>query len=197
MGLRVPVMGGLPPWRFLPSRDGAAAVPSWAPLRAALRQRHAVELRYHGRRRIICPHALGWRNRRAQVLGYQVGGETSTGTLDPAPRKRWRCRFVDEIERVTTDHAAAGLTPDNYNPARPFSAGVEIALASDRPGHRMSPPAKAQTHGEGPPDLRNLAGSAAIAHWRPPPGETAVEHEYDLGWRPRLPGRLADRDGIA
>lgn len=77
------------------------------------------------------PHALGWRNQRALVLGYQVGGQTSTGTLDPDPCKRWRCMFVDEIELVTADHAAQWQTPDNYNPARPFNAAVEITLAID------------------------------------------------------------------
>ncbi|MGH9188543.1 MAG: hypothetical protein ACRD0Q_00690, partial [Acidimicrobiales bacterium] len=93
------------------SRPGA-----WAHLQAALAQRRAVDVRYHDRQRLICPHALGWKDRRAMVLGYQVGGQTSTGALDPDPRKRWRCMFVDEIELVVTDHSAAWQTPDNYNP---------------------------------------------------------------------------------
>ncbi|MDQ6784681.1 MAG: hypothetical protein M3063_14845 [Actinomycetota bacterium] len=101
----------------------------WDVLRAALKQRHTVGVRYHGRQRLICPHALGWHNHRAIVLGYQVGGQTTTGTLDPDPRKRWRCMFVDEIELVTTDNTIPWQTPDNYNPAHPFNAGVEIALA--------------------------------------------------------------------
>ncbi|MGH8917057.1 MAG: hypothetical protein ACRD1K_09335 [Acidimicrobiales bacterium] len=102
---------------------------AWAHLGAALAQRRAVDVRYHGRQRLVCPHALGWKDRRAMVLGYQVGGQTSTGALDPDPAKRWRCMFVDEIELVTTDHSAAWQTPDNYNPARPFNGSVEIALA--------------------------------------------------------------------
>jgi hypothetical protein len=36
------------------------------------------------------------------VLGYQIGGQTSTGVLPADPHKRWRCMYVDEI-----DHAAA------------------------------------------------------------------------------------------
>lgn len=79
---------------------------TWAALQAALGRRRPVHVRYHGRQRLICPHALGWRNQRALVLGYQVGGQTSTGALDPDPCKRWRCMFVDEIELVTADHSA-------------------------------------------------------------------------------------------
>ena len=108
----------------------ATALPlAWAPLQAALRQRCAVHVCYHGRQRLICPHALGWKNRTAMVLGYQIGGQTSTGTLDPDPRKRWRCLFVDEIELVAADHTAPWQTADNYNPARPFNAFVEVTLA--------------------------------------------------------------------
>ena len=92
----------------------ATALPlAWAPLQAALRQRCAVHVCYHGRQRLICPHALGWKNRTAMVLGYQIGGQTSTGTLDPDPRKRWRCLFVDEIELVAADHTAPWQTADN------------------------------------------------------------------------------------
>ena len=113
----------------IPTEATTGAPEAWAPLQAALRQRRAVDVRYHGRQRVVCPHALGWKNRRAMVLGYQVGGQTSTGALDADPRKRWRCMFVDEIELVTTDHSAAWQTPDNYNPVRPFNADVEIAFA--------------------------------------------------------------------
>lgn len=45
--------------------------------------------------------SAGGRAGRAMVLGYQTGGEASTGSLDPDPRKRWRLLFVDEIDTVT------------------------------------------------------------------------------------------------
>jgi hypothetical protein len=102
---------------------------AWAPLQAALLGRQAVHVSYHGRQRLIYPHALGWKNHRAMVLGYQIGGQTTTGTLDPDPRKRWRCLFVDEIEFVATDQCATWQTADNYNPERPFHAIDEVAVA--------------------------------------------------------------------
>jgi hypothetical protein len=94
-----------------------------------------VQVFYHGRRRLVCPHALGWKNHRPLLLGFQVGGQTSTGILPADPCKRWRCMFVDEIDRVTD---VAPTTPwqtaDNYNQARPFNAidHVTIAVETDQ-----------------------------------------------------------------
>lgn len=107
-----------------------AALPTpWAVLEAALRERQAVWLSYHGRRRLICPHALGWHNNRAMVLGYQTGGETSNGALPADPRQRWRVFFVDEADDVEADMAAPWETAENYNPAHPFPAVDEILAA--------------------------------------------------------------------
>jgi hypothetical protein len=102
---------------------------AWAALEQALRQRRAVRVTYHHRERLICPHALGWKNHRAQVLGYQVGGQTSTGALSPDPRKRWRCLFVDEIDHVDAEPTTSWQTADNYNHARPFNAIDHLSIA--------------------------------------------------------------------
>ena len=107
----------------------------WAQLQAALQARRPVEVSYHGRWRLICPHALGWHRGRPMVLGYQSGGQTSTGILPEDPRKRWRCMYVDEINHVTNaDPASAWQTADNYNPAHPFATIDEVAVAADLAG---------------------------------------------------------------
>lgn len=101
---------------------------AWAHLDNALRGRRPVHVTYHGHRRLVCPHALGWNNDRTLVLGYQTGGDTSTGTLDPDPRKRWRLMHVDQIEDVTAaDPASPWGTADNYNPSQPFPFPAQIA----------------------------------------------------------------------
>jgi hypothetical protein len=58
---------------------------AWADLEGALRSRRPVFVYYHGRRRLICPHALGWKEGRPMLLGYQTGGQTSTGRCRPTP----------------------------------------------------------------------------------------------------------------
>ena len=111
----------------------------WTQLDNALQERRPVHITYHGRRRLVCPHALGWNNGRPLVLGYQTGGDTSTGTLDPDPRKRWRLMHVDHIEDITAaDPATPWGTADNYNPAHPFPFTSQIAAAIT-PDHRDGP----------------------------------------------------------
>jgi hypothetical protein len=103
---------------------------AWTPLQAALRARRPVIVCYHGRQRIICPHALGWKAGRPLLLGYQTGGQTSTGMLPAHPRQRWRCLYVDEIEHVNAaDPASPWQTADNYNHSRPFPAIDDITIA--------------------------------------------------------------------
>lgn len=93
----------------------------WARLETALHTHTPVQVTYHGLTRLICPHALARRAGRPIVLGYQTGGDTSTGTLDPDPTRRWRCLYLDDITNITpAEPTSPWHTPNNYNPAHPF-----------------------------------------------------------------------------
>lgn len=103
---------------------------AWATLHAALRARRPVLVSYHGRWRQLCPHALGWKNDRPLLLGYQTGGQTSSGELPADPHQRWRCLHIDEIDHVAgADPASPWQSADSYNPARPFPAIDTISVA--------------------------------------------------------------------
>ena len=105
---------------------------AWVHLDAAMRSRRPLFVSYHGRKRLICPHALGWLAGRAMVLGYQTGGETSTGSLDPDPRKRWRVLYLDEIDEVVpAEPASRWGSADNYNAAHPFPVIDEVFRTID------------------------------------------------------------------
>lgn len=84
-------------------------------LAQGLIQRRPVTARYHGKQRLLCPHALGWKNGRAKLLAYQADGTTSHGAPATDPRQRWRTMFIDEIEdpAMTDD---PWQTADNYTP---------------------------------------------------------------------------------
>ena len=112
---------------------------TWGLLQAALQARRPVQVSYHGRCRLICPHALGWHNGRAMVLGYQTGGQTTTGALPADPRKRWRCMYLDQIDQVVrADTASPWQSADNYNHSQPFPAIDETAIAITTGGPNTS-----------------------------------------------------------
>lgn len=87
--------------------------PAWAVLQAALTQRRPVRIGYHGHERVVCPHALGWKNGRAKALCYQTGGTTSTGPLPRDSTQRWRSLFIDQIHDPTIIDGP-WETADNY-----------------------------------------------------------------------------------
>ncbi|HUG85505.1 MAG TPA: hypothetical protein VMM13_13125 [Euzebya sp.] len=117
-----------------PASTPTALPTAWATLTTALQDRRPVTVCYHGLCRIVCPHALGWKNARPMVITYQTGGQTSTGHLDPDPRKRWRLMYIDEIDQVLpADPGSIWDTADNYNYARPFPTIDELAIAISLP----------------------------------------------------------------
>ena len=56
----------------------------WALLERALLERRAIQAAYHGRIRLLSPHALGTKNGRAKVLAYQADDHA------PDPTQQWR-----------------------------------------------------------------------------------------------------------
>lgn len=104
---------------------------AWATLECALRQQRPVQARYHDQQRVLCPHALGWRNGRAKVLVYQSTNAARPTTVTD-PRQQWRSMFVDEIQDpIIIDEP--WQTADNYSPHHNGIDNVTIAIGSPSP----------------------------------------------------------------
>jgi len=57
-----------------------------AQIRAPIVHRRPIAALYRGRKRLLCPHLLGWnKQKRLQVLCYQYGGDSETGLQPAAP----------------------------------------------------------------------------------------------------------------
>ena len=83
---------------------------AWAVLEQALLQRRPVRATYHGRDRLLSPHALGWKHGHAKVLAYQ------TDTTNPVdPHQQWRSMFIEQIEDAALTNDTWD-TADNYTP---------------------------------------------------------------------------------
>jgi hypothetical protein len=95
---------------------------TWAVLHEALDVRRPVRARYHGRLRVLCPHAIGWKNGRAKVLAFQAA-VIDAQSSDPVG---WRSLFVDEIEdaELSDDN---WRTADNYTP---LTTGIDTLSAA-------------------------------------------------------------------
>lgn len=108
---------------------------AWAALETAIRQQQTLQLTYHGRTRLVSPHALGIKNGQPMLLAYQAA-DHNTATPPADPRKQWRNMFIDQIEQIpTADPASTWQTADNYNPAHPFNSidQLHIAITPPRP----------------------------------------------------------------
>lgn len=104
---------------------------TWDQLHAALQAHHPVRLSYHGRQRLVCPHALGWKANRPMLLAYQTDGQTRPGTLPPNPHHGWRCFYIDHIDNLhTAGPDTTWISADTYNPARPLPAIDQLAAAT-------------------------------------------------------------------
>lgn len=102
--------------------------PAWAVLEQALTLRQPVSVRYHGRDRVLCPHAIGWKKGRLRVLSYQISLAGSPSSDDST--QRWRCMFLDEIENPALSDAPWQTAP-NYSPGS--ANGIDALVLAVEP----------------------------------------------------------------
>jgi predicted DNA-binding transcriptional regulator YafY len=62
----------------------------------AIRERRVVEFDYERRHRVVEPHTLGILDGAEQLLGYQLGGESSSGPLPDW--RRFRVRAIENLQ---------------------------------------------------------------------------------------------------
>ena len=95
-------------------------------LRAAIRARNAVEFRYHGRRRIVHPHAIFIASTGTHCLdAVQVGGQSSSGTLPG-----WRRFDLNDIDAVTVRSERFEIDGEFEVRARDYRRGIVVAAVA-------------------------------------------------------------------
>lgn len=77
----------------------------------AIRSKSIVEFNYGGHWRVAEPHVLGVSGGSVQLLGYQIGGSSSSGGIP-----EWR-RF--ELSRIS----GLSITNNTFPGRRPFPSG--------------------------------------------------------------------------
>ena len=86
-------------------------------IRAAVIGRQPIAAVYHSRRRLLCPHRLGWNNKgRPQVLCYQYGGESESGLKRSGAPENWRCLAVEKLLEIVLSEDAWRTAPNHTRP---------------------------------------------------------------------------------
>jgi hypothetical protein len=65
---------------------------------AAIQQQLVVTAIYQAKRRILCPHAIGDKDGKLNVLFFQFAGESNSGL---ASGGQWRCIHLDDLSNVS------------------------------------------------------------------------------------------------
>ena len=101
----------------------------YAVLRRAVMARQPVTALYDRRRRVFCPHRLGYtREGEPRVLCYQSGGESKSGLKPPGSPENWRCIAVDRLQKVKP---APGVWRTAPNHSRPQTCVFKVDVDAD------------------------------------------------------------------
>lgn len=66
--------------------------------REAIRNKQQVICTYNGLRREVCPHVLGTKNGKQQVLTFQFAGQSNNGLPLGG---QWRCFELDKVKEAS------------------------------------------------------------------------------------------------
>jgi hypothetical protein len=93
----------------------------------AVEGRRPVGALYQGRRRLLCPHRLGW-NRAGQlrVLCYQYGGESQSGLEPAGSPSNWRCIALEKLSKVELLDKDSWRTAPNHSRPQTCVAVADI-----------------------------------------------------------------------
>ena len=89
--------------------------------RNAVLSKRRVSFSYQGFHRETCPHAIGWKFGKEQVLVFQYGGDSSKGL---PPGGEWRCFPIAGIANAQIE-SGPWMTAGNHS--RPQTCVSEIA----------------------------------------------------------------------
>lgn len=67
-------------------------------LKNAIIGRQQVVCTHGGHVREVCPHVIGYKNKREQVLAYQFAGGSTTSL---PPGGQWRCFAIKDLSNVS------------------------------------------------------------------------------------------------
>jgi hypothetical protein len=115
-----------------PSADNNPAE-IYATLRRAVLAKQPVAAIYEGRRRLLCPHILGWTEvGLPHLVSYQYGGDSEHGLGEEGSPHNWRCMAVGILRSVEL-REGPWKTASNYRLPHACVPQVDVAVAVEAP----------------------------------------------------------------
>lgn len=88
--------------------------PNESLIRLAIRKLQPIETVYDDKPRILCPHVIGQKGEKINVLSYQIGGESSRPLGPPESPDNWRCMHLEKLEDIRFRTDLAWQTCDTH-----------------------------------------------------------------------------------
>lgn len=98
--------------------------PTYDQIRAAMLVQKPIAFTYQGHYREACPHVIGMKNGREQVLTFQYGGTSSSGL---PPTGQWRCIPIGGVGNVRVLNDRWRSDP-NHNQTQTCVDQVDVEL---------------------------------------------------------------------
>jgi len=100
-------------------------------IRQAIIGKDIVVATYHGYVRETCPHIIGTKNGRQQVLLYQFAGGSASKLGPEGSPSNWRCVRIDELSAVFIKKSAGEWhTASNYSRPQTCIDQIDVQAAS-------------------------------------------------------------------
>jgi hypothetical protein len=98
----------------------------FALIRDAIVERKLVSAMYHGFRREMCPHVLGWKAGNERALFFQFAGGSRKGL---SPRGEWRCLHLSALSDVSIYKGRWRTGPGYYENPQSCIDEIEVCVA--------------------------------------------------------------------
>lgn len=86
-------------------------------LTTAIQEKRCVKAVYQGYTRYLCPHGLGYKGAKVNLMAYQYAGDTSKGPVKQGSghAENWRCMDISQLQSVEIIEGAEWHTSDNHS----------------------------------------------------------------------------------
>jgi len=98
-------------------------------IRTAVLNKQQISAVFKGQVREFCPHVLGKKDGRIQVLGYQFGGASNSRSIEPSGSPaNWRCMPLEGMSDVKVMGGTAWHTCEVHTQSQTCVDNIDVEV---------------------------------------------------------------------